>query len=345
MTDSSMRAWHWDDYGTVDGLVLHEHPVPEPGPGEVLVRIHASSLNFRDLVVMANAYPTGKLPAGRIPLGDCAGEVVKNGRGCGLFAVGDRVSDIAVHQWLNGDRYPRRTDLPQSQDGKLADYIVLPEAVLVRVPDHLSWTEAASLACAGSTAWSAVFSGSGILPGQTVLTQGTGGVSLFALQFAKMAGARVIATSSRPEKLERLRALGADVAIDYAANPDWDRLVLEATAGRGADVIVEVGGSGTLERSMRCVRLDGRISVVGMRSTGLAAPVAIDPTPMRQRRIRMQPIWCASREAIEDMHDAIAVNRMRPVIDAAFPFSEARAAFRLLEEGRQFGKIVIDHDA
>lgn len=338
-----MRAWQWESYGVVEGLVLREEPTPEPGQGEVLIRIHASALNYRDLVVMANAYPSGKLPPGIVPLMDAAGEVVRNGPGASLFEEGARVTPIASRNWLHGSRMPRRTDIPASVDGMLADYAVLPESALIRAPDHLSWAEAASLSCAGLTAWSALFREPGWIPGLTVLTQGSGGVSLFALQFARMAGARVIATSSSPAKLERLQALGADVVINYAENPDWDVKVLEATGGRGADLIVEVGGSGTLQRSMRCARADGQVSVIGMLSTAIGEATMIDPTAIRHKRLRVQAMWTGSRETQEEMYEAISVNRLLPVIDRVFDFSDARAAFDHLRSGRHFGKIIIDH--
>jgi NADPH:quinone reductase-like Zn-dependent oxidoreductase len=309
------------------------------------MRIHASALNYRDLIVMANAYPSGTTEKGYVPLCDAAGEVVRIGSGAGLFKVGDRVSPIASRQWLHGTRYPRRIDAPPSTDGMLADYAVVHESALVDVPDHLDWAEAASLSCAGMTAWSALFKEAGWIPGMSILTQGSGGVSLFALQFAKIAGARVIATSSTPSKLERLKALGADVVINYRETPDWDRAVLDATDGLGVDLVIEVGGAGTLERSLGCTRPDGQISVVGMLSTIIGGQVpAVELTAVRQKRLRLQALWTGSRESQEEMNHAIAVHALRPVIDQVFPFEDARAAFEHLRSGGHFGKIVIRHD-
>jgi NADPH:quinone reductase-like Zn-dependent oxidoreductase len=340
-----MRAWQWDSYGNVSGLVLHERQIPEPGPGEVLVRVHASALNFRDLVVMANSYPAVRTPPGIVPLCDGAGEVVASGPGALRFQPGNRVSSIATRHWHYGDRYPRRLDLPLSVDGMLADYAVLPEAAMVEIPEHLAFTEAAAVPCAGLTAWSSLFKHSNWMPGMSVVVQGSGGVSLFALQFAKAAGARVIATSSSDDKLARMKALGADATINYRERPDWDQAVLDATGGRGADIVVEVGGSGTLERSLACVRPDGLVSIVGMVSSEIGAPAEkVDPTLIRQKRIRVIPVWTGSRENAEDMYEAMRVNRIVPIVDRVFAFRDAPEAFRCLQAGRHLGKIVITHD-
>src|SRR4051812_28448205 len=336
-----MHAYQIDEYGRLDGLTLREVPDPEPGFNDVLIRLHASSLNFRDLIVLENGYPGVDLPVGLIPLGDGAGEVVAVGDGVRRIAVGDRVSVNLMRHWISGD-HPPEPDPSLGLDGMLAQYVAVRESCVVRIAESLSFVEAAAVPCAGITAWAALFSGGGLLPGQTVLTEGTGGVSLFALQFAVMAGARVIATSSTEEKCQRLVDLGATACVHYREREDWDLAVIEANNGEGVDVAVDIGGPGTLDRSCAATRADGRVAVVGQ-LTQTADAVGIDPMPLLVRRLRLHPIACGSRAMFEQMNRAIDVNGVKPVIDRVFGFSEAHEALRYFQGRNHVGKVVIDY--
>jgi len=336
-------AYQIDRFGSVDGLTLREVPTPEPGHREVLIQLHASSLNFRDLIVLDNGYPGVELPTGYVPLGDGAGEVVAVGAGVQRFAVGDRVSVNLMRNWVDGD-HPPPPDPSLGADGMLAEYVVVDETCVVRIAESLTFAEAAALPCAAITAWAALFTGGGLLPGQTVLVEGSGGVSLFALQFARLAGARVIATTSSEEKCGRLRELGADTTIDYRADADWDRAVLEATWGTGVDLAVDMGGLGTLDRSCRATRTDGRVALVGqLASGGSAASSGIDPMPLLVRRLRLHPLHCGSRVMFEAMNRAIDVNGLKPVIDRRYGFAEAHDALRYFQSRQHFGKVVLEH--
>ena len=322
----------------IDSLRPAEGPAPEAGPGEVLIRVHAVSLNYRDLLIAQGRYMRGlKLPL--IPLSDGAGEVVETGSGVTRVKRGDRVAGIFMQNWLSGEvsPYVPRIALGGSVDGMLAEYVVLHENGVVHFPSHLSYEEAATLPCAAVTAWNALTDW-GLRPGVSVLAQGTGGVSMFALQFAKLAGARVITTSSSDEKLRKAADLGASDCINYRSVPDWDKRVLELTNNVGVDHIVEVGGPGTLARSMNAVRVGGRISIIGL-LTGTETPV--NPMPILGKQIQVQGIFVGSREMFDGMNRAIALHQMRPVIDRVFPFDQARQALRFLESAAHFGKIVI----
>jgi NADPH:quinone reductase-like Zn-dependent oxidoreductase len=322
----------------IDSLTPVERPVPKPGPGEVLIRVHAVSLNYRDLLVVRGQYARGlKLPL--VPASDGAGEIVETGPGVNRVKTGDRVAGIFMQGWLSGESSPAspRTALGGALDGMLAEYVVLHQDGVVVLPAHLSYEEAATLPCAGVTAWNALTSWS-LRPGTTVLVQGTGGVSIFALQFAKLAGGRVLATSKSDEKLRKASDLGASGLINYQRTPDWDREALNLTGGTGVDHIIEVGGPGTLARSMNAVRVGGRISVIGLLTGGDGA---VNPMPILGKQIQVQGIFVGSRDMFESMNRAIVLHQLRPVIDRVFPFEEAREALRYMENGAHFGKIVI----
>jgi NADPH:quinone reductase-like Zn-dependent oxidoreductase len=322
----------------IDSLIRIERDVPKPGAGEVLVRVRAVSLNYRDLLIAKGQYARGlKVPL--IPVSDGAGEVIEVGAGVTRVQRGDRVAGIFMQNWLSGEvsPYVARSALGGSVDGVLAEYVVLNENGVVHIPTHLSYEEAATLPCAGVTAWNALTTWM-LKPGITVLVQGTGGVSMFALQFARLAGARVIATSSSDEKLKKAGELGASDGINYRSVPDWDKAVLERTNGIGVDHIIEVGGPGTLARSLNAVRVGGRISMIGL----LTGPeTAVNPMPILGKQIQVQGVFVGSREMFEAMNRAIALHHLRPVVDRVFPFEEAREALRYLESGKHLGKIVI----
>jgi NADPH:quinone reductase-like Zn-dependent oxidoreductase len=335
---AAMKAYRLHAFSGPEGIRSEELPAPRPGPGQVLVRIRAAALNYRDLLISKGLY-NPKLPLSRIPLSDGAGEVLEIGPGVTRFKPGDRVSANFMPAWIDGriDDAKARSALGGDVDGVLAEEAVLPEVGLVRLPEHLTFEEAATLPCAALTAWNAMLEAGGLKPGDTVLTQGTGGVSIFALEFARMTGARVIATSSSDEKLARLKQMGASEVINYKSTPEWDRRVLELTGGVGVDQVVEVGGAGTLPRSLRAVRRGGYIALIGVLS-GLGE---VNPMPILMRGIRVQGIFVGSRTMYEAMNRAITVNGMHPVIDRVFEFDQAVAALQYMESGSHFGKIVI----
>jgi NADPH:quinone reductase-like Zn-dependent oxidoreductase len=334
-----MKAYEIRKPFGLDALTLVERPDPIPGPGQVLVGVRAASLNYRDLLTVQGLY-NPKQPLPLVPLSDGVGEVLRTGEGVTRVKVGDRVAGTFAQKWLAGPPTKQKllSTLGGPLDGMLADHVVLPEEGVVAVPSHLSDEEAATLPCAGLTAWSALVEQGGLRAGDTLLVLGTGGVSTFGLQIARLAGARVIVTSSSDAKLERARGLGAWETINYAAQPEWERKVKELTAGVGADHVLEVGGSGTLARSLRAVRIGGTISLIGS-LTGLTAEVNLAHVLMQN--VRIQGVLVGSRETFESMNRAVAFHRLRPVVDRVFPFAEARAAFEHLAGQRHFGKIVI----
>jgi NADPH:quinone reductase-like Zn-dependent oxidoreductase len=331
-----MKLWQIPSFG-VDSLEFVERPAPEPGPGELLVKIRAVSLNFRDLRMVQGLYnPKLKLP--RIPCSDGAGEVLAVGEGVTAFKPGDRVAGIFMQNWHDGPltAAKARGALGGDFDGTLAEQIVLNEQGLVRIPDHLSFEEAATLPCAAVTAWNALAAGD-VRPGGTVLILGTGGVSIFALQFAKMFGARVLGVSSSDEKLERARALGLDAGLNYKVTPDWDRWVQEQTGGEGVDLVVEVGGAGTLARSLKSVRFGGVVAQIGV----LAQAAEPFPVPLVLHKwVHLQGIYVGSRADFVAMNRAIVHAGLHPVFES-HSWSEAREAFKRMESGGHFGKLVL----
>ena len=333
-----MKAYRIAAYGSIDGLEPFEADTPEPGHGQILVRVRACSLNYRDLIMVKGQYGGDPKP-GLIPLSDGAGEVVAVGDGVGRFKPGDRVAGCFFDLWQGGPLTValQKTARGGAIDGMLADEVVLSEGGAVAIPDGMSFAEAATLPCAGLTAWHALFGFGGLRPGETVLTQGTGGVSVFAIQFASRLGARVIATSSSDAKLERARALGAAETINYRSHPEWQEEVRRLT-GDGADLVIEVGGPGTFGRSMLAARPGGRIAVIGL----LSGPgERIDPLLILRRRLRMEGILVGSTDQFEAMNRAIGSWEIRPVIDRVFPFEAARDAYAHLEAQRHLGKVVI----
>jgi NADPH:quinone reductase-like Zn-dependent oxidoreductase len=334
-----MKAWEVQGTFGLDSLTLVERPEPKPGPGQVLLRMRALSLNFRDLLVVKGLYnPKLRLPL--TPLSDGVGEVVGLGEGVTRVKAGDRVAGIFMQEWLDGDLTEAKVKsaLGGGGVGLLAEYVALDQDGVVHVPEHLTDEEAATLPCAGVTAWHALIRAGGLKPGDSVLTQGTGGVSLFALLFAKLGGARVLLTSSSDEKLARARELGADEGINYKSTPDWDARVRELTGGVGVDHVVELGGAGTLPQSLRAVRVAGSISLIGVLTGGGGQ---VNPLPVLMKNVRVQGIYVGSRAMFEAMNRAVAAHRLRPVVDRVFPFLEAPAAFRHMESGAHFGKICI----
>ena len=323
----------------LENLKLVELPDPQPGPGQVLVRMRAAALNYRDLVVIKGGYgPRQTLP--RIPISDGAGEVAAVGAGVSRVKVGDRVVGCFSPSWIEGPVTQEKVDsaLGCYVDGVLAEYTLFNAESVLPFPAHLSFEEAATLPCAALTAWHALFVADHVQPGSTVLVQGTGGVSLFALQFARMAGARVIVTSSSDQKLARARELGACGGINYKTTPDWEKEVRKQTDGRGADHIVEVGGAGTFNRSLACVRMGGMISMIGVLA---GASGEVRTALILFRAARIQGIFVGSRAMFEEMNRAISAHGLHPVLDRAFPFAEAPAALRHLESAGHFGKIAL----
>jgi NADPH:quinone reductase-like Zn-dependent oxidoreductase len=322
----------------LDNLRMLEHDVPKPGHGQVLVRIRAASVNYRDLLMISGNY-SRNLPLPLIPLSDGAGEIVEIGEGVSRWKPGDRVAGIFFQKWLGGkiDENAAKSALGGAVDGVLAEFVVFHEEGLVPVPQHLSYEEASTLPCAAVTAWNALTSG-GLTCGQSVLTLGTGGVSTFALQLAKAAGARVIATSSSDEKLARVMDMGASNGVNYKTMPDWEKRVIELTEGIGVDLVVEVGGAGTLGKSLRAVRVGGHISLIGVLS-GQSGEV--NPLPATMKSVRIQGIFVGSREMFEAVNRAVAIHKIRPVVDKVFAFTEVKEALHYMQSGAHFGKVVI----
>jgi NADPH:quinone reductase-like Zn-dependent oxidoreductase len=335
-----MKAYEVKDAIGIEGIMLNaERPMPKVGHGEICIRVRAASLNYRDLVVAKGGYRGGLKPS-LIPLSDGAGEVVEIGAGVSRFKTGNRVVGAFFPDWQAGAISAERTARALGGgglDGMLAEFVVVPETGAIHVPAHLSFEQAATLPCAGVTAWNAVVETARVKAGETVLLLGTGGVSLFALQFAKMHGARVILTSSSNEKLARAKALGADDVINYRDTPDWDRAVNALTGGRGADLVVEVGGPGTLERSIRSARVGGMVTMIG----ALSGTGQIDPRPLISRSVRLQGIYVGSLDMFTAMNAAADKAVLAPMVDRVFRFDQARDAYAHLAGGSHFGKVVI----
>jgi NADPH:quinone reductase-like Zn-dependent oxidoreductase len=334
-----MKVYEIQQSFGIDALALAERPEPRPGPGQVLVKMRALSLNYRDLLVVKGFY-NPKLRRPMIPVSDGVGEVVATGDGVTSVKPGERVAGAFMQQWVAGGvtEAAARSALGGAIDGLLAEYAVLHENGVVRPPAHLTDEEASTLPCAAVTAWHGLVLAGRLRAGETVLVQGTGGVSLFALQFARLSGGRVIATSSSDQKLERARQLGASDGINYRTTPDWEERVRELTGGLGVDHVVEVGGAGTLAKSLRAVRMGGHISLIGILAGGSGQ---VNPMPILMKNVRVQGIFVGSREMFEAMNRAIALHQLRPVVDRIFPFAEVREALLYVESGSHFGKVCI----
>ncbi len=323
--------------GGLENLKIEERPDPQPARGEVLVRVRASSLNYHDLVVVRGAIP---VEDGRIPMSDGAGEVVSVGEGVTRFAPGDHVMSMFFPDWIDGspDAADFRGVPGEGLNGFAAELVAVPETAITRMPAGYSFREAASLPCAALTAWRALFVENSVKPGDWVLVQGTGGVSIFGLQFAKAAGARVIATSSSDEKLARLKDLGADHCINYKETPEWGKAAFKLTGGRGVDEVIEVGGPATLAQSIKASRAGGHISLIGV-LTGVAGDVPI--FALFAKNLTVSGITVGSRRHQEDMIAAIEANGVKPVLDEDFALDDIGAAFQHQIDQKHFGKITL----
>ena len=333
-----MKVYEIQEFG-IENLAVVERDAPEPQANEVLVKFHAASLNYRDLMTVKGTYnPKLKLPL--VPLSDGAGEVVAIGESVTKWKVGDRVCPIFMQGWIDGDIdfQKARTTLGGDFDGCLREFGAFDENGLVRIPDHLSYEEASTLPCAAVTAYHALFTSGCLKADDTVLLQGTGGVSIFAMQFASAHGCRTIITSSDNEKLKRAKELGASDLINYKERMDWDKAVLELTEKQGVEQIVEVGGAGTMQKSLNSVKMGGHIAVIGV----LAGKGEFDLRSILMKSVRMQGIFVGSRQMFEDMNRLICQhNQFKPVIDKVFEFEAARDALKYMESAEHFGKIVI----
>ena len=332
-----MKAYEIQGDGGIDALALVDRPSPRPGPGQIKVSVRANALNYRDLNSVR--YP-GRMGIvfPRVPNSDGAGEVIAVGEGVSQFKPGDRIAGCFFDDWPGGEVSPAAMASARGGaiDGMAAEEVVLGEHGALAIPQHLSYQEAACLPCAALTAWHALIVKGGLKAGDTVLLLGTGGVSIFALQFAAMMGARIIITSKSDDKLARAKAMGAWKTINYETTPQWAKEVLAITGGRGVDHVVEVGGGGTLEASIEAVRLGGHIALIGVLTMG-----TINPMPILRKSIRLNGIYVGSRAWFQQMNTAISANALRPVIDKAFPFAEAPAAFLHMQSAQHFGKIVL----
>ena len=325
---------------SIGGLRRATRPDPVPGPREVLIRVRAASLNYRDHLIVTGQYFSGVVDRDIIPLSDGAGEVASVGADVSRFRPGDRVAGTFFQVWKEGPKVTLPPALGVPLDGTLAEYISLHEDGVVALPPTLSFEEAATLPCAGVTAWNALMViGNRVKAGDTVLCQGTGGVSMLAMQFALAAGARVIVSSSSDDKIKRARALGASEGINYKTHPDWATEVLRLTNGRGVDLIVEIGGAGSLALSYQAIGFGGKIALIGF----LSVPGGGDPNPapLMMKAASLCGVGVGNTASFEDLNRAISINGIKPVIDTVHPFDEAARAFTRLAAGDFFGKLVI----
>ncbi len=337
--DARMQQYRLEKAGQGYRLALREAAVPAPDAREVLIRVRATSLNRRDLLVRDAQYGASDL-SGIIPLSDGAGEVVAVGEEVTRFKPGDRVAAIFFQSWLTGkaDAGTAATALGGAIDGMLSEYVALSEDGLVRSPEHLSFEEAATLPCAGVTAWNGLFTRGNLQAGETVLLEGTGGVSVFGLQFAVAAGAKTIITSSSDAKLARAKQLGAWQTVNYRTTPDWDKTVMDLTGGAGVDHVLEVGGESTLPKALASLGFDAHLAYIGgLSGWGAQIPAAVLPI----RNAQVSGIYVGSRADFEAMNEFLTRHRLRPVIDKVFTFADAAAAYDHMASGKHFGKIVI----
>ncbi|MEO8072358.1 MAG: NAD(P)-dependent alcohol dehydrogenase [Acidobacteriota bacterium] len=333
-----MKVYEINEFG-IDNLTLVERSEPAPQANEVKVKFHAASLNYRDLMMVKGAYnPKLKMPL--VPLSDGAGEVVEIGESVTKFKVGDRVTPIFMQGWIDGaiDYSKKKTALGGDLDGCLREFGTFDENGLVCIPEHFSYEEAATLPCAAVTAYNALFESGRMKSDDSILLQGTGGVSIFALQLASVLGTKIIITSSSDEKLQKAKELGADELINYKEREDWDKAVLELTEKRGVDHIVEVGGAGTMQKSINAVKMGGHIAVIGV----LSGAGEINPVAILMKVVRMQGIFVGSRQMFEDLNRLLCQYvHIKPMIDKTFGFDEVKDAFKYMESGTHFGKIVV----
>ncbi len=334
-----MKTWRVPAGGQIEGLKLADEPVASPGPGEVRLRLSAGSLNFRDLMIVRGGYALAG-DGGLVPGSDAVGRVVEVGAGVARLAVGDRVATSFFPDWVDGPMTPAAVAgaLGGGKAGTFAQEILLPEHALVKSPEHLTDAEAATLTCAGTTAWHALFEAGQVQPGGTVLLLGTGGVSIWALQLAKAAGCRVILTSSSDDKLERARALGADETINYTRTPEWSGEVRRLTAGEGVDVVLEVGGEKTLAQSLASVRMQGAVVTIGAVS---GSGGGIPPRALIPGAVRLQGVYVGPRRYHEKLARFVGAAKIRPVVDRCFAFTELPEAYRHLAAGAHFGKVTV----
>jgi NADPH:quinone reductase-like Zn-dependent oxidoreductase len=334
-----MQTYQFDHFGSLDGLQRRDRPLPEPGPGQVLIKVRARSLNYRDLLILDQSYPV-KARAGVVPLCDGAGEVAALGAGVTAQAVGDRVAATYFPRWQAGRLHLSMVaeQFGCTRDGMLAEYVLADSAAVVAIPGHLSFEEACTLPCAAVTAWNALVGGRAIVPGDTVLTIGTGGVALFALQFARLFGARVVALTSSAQKEALLRRLGADAVVDRSQHADWAAEVRRLTAGRGVDHVVETGAIDTLPQSLAACAANAEVALVAALGQGALGAEAL------RGLVTIRRLFVGSRASFEAMNLAIAQHRLRPVVDRVFAFGDAVQAYRHFQAKQHVGKVVIADD-
>jgi NADPH:quinone reductase-like Zn-dependent oxidoreductase len=335
-----MRAYQLPKGGAgIEALTMVERPIPKPGHRQVLVKVAACSLNYRDLGIVRGTYRM-PVPDSVVPLSDGAGEITEAGPGVKRVKIGDKVAGCFFQRWPGGEPAAdvHANALGGGIDGMLAEYVVLEEDGVVRLPAHLSLEEGAALPCAAVTVWNAMMEHAKLIAGQTVLLQGTGGVSVFGLQLARAMGMQSIITSSSDQKLARAKALGANHTVNYKTTPDWEKSAMEFTGGRGVDHVVEVGGQGTLMRSFGALRVGGKISMIGNLS---GAATELNPGLIMGRRANIQGISVGSTQMFEALNRALSANGIKPIIDKVFGFDDVKAAYNHMAAGAHFGKIVI----
>ncbi len=339
--NKTIDAWELGDRQGIASLRRASRPAPRPGAGEVLIQVRASALNHRDLAIASGRYGARARPQTLVPIGDGVGVVAEVGADVRGFEVGDRVTCVHFVNWLDGPFEPHALDqdLGSSVDGWLAQAVVRPASALVKVPDTLSDVEAAALPAVGITAWFALQRFAQVRAGETVLTLGTGGVSLTALQIARMCGARVAITSSSDAKLERMREMGAQITVNYRTHADWEQRILEATDGRGVDVVVDTVGGASFDKALACMAPNGRIAMIG----SLDGAVVSKLPNVLLRSLTVRGVMSGNRSMLEEVLRAFATNEAKPLVDRVFPFAEAPEAYRYLQSGAHIGKVVISH--